>query len=142
MIFLSTSEAETDALAAQIAATLRPGDVLALDGPLGAGKTRFVRGLVAALGASPRLVSSPTFVLLHIYPTPTLTVYHLDAYRLRSEADLEAIGFTELATSDGLTLIEWADRAPGLLPAHARHVRIEPLGETQRQFTITPHAVP
>ena len=82
LTFTASDEYETDALAAHIAARLRPGDVLALEGPMGAGKTRLVRGLVKAFGGDLRNVSSPTYILLNVYPTPTLTVYHLDAYRV------------------------------------------------------------
>lgn len=125
-------EAGTDAVAARVAARLRPGDVIALEGPMGAGKTRFVRGLVRALGGEPRRVSSPTFVLLNVYPpgggeSSGLTVYHLDAYRVHSEADLEAIGFEELLGEGGVVVVEWPSRVPGLIPAGAIRIEIEPI---------------
>jgi tRNA threonylcarbamoyladenosine biosynthesis protein TsaE len=103
-------ESDTWAFAAQLAPRLRRGDVVALDGPLGAGKTTFVRALVAALGGDPALVASPTYTLMHCYQA-TLPLVHVDAYRLAACADLDALGFAELV-EDGLGCVEWADRLP------------------------------
>lgn len=124
------------AIAAAFATRLGPGDTIALHGNLGAGKTQFVRGLVQALGGNPRAVSSPTYVLLNIYDTKTLTVYHLDAYRVSTEEDFQAIGFEELLDQAGIVVVEWADRIPHLLPEKTIHVRIEPTGETSRNIQI------
>jgi tRNA threonylcarbamoyladenosine biosynthesis protein TsaE len=134
MVLESQSESDTDAIAARIAAGLRPGSVIALEGQMGAGKTRFVRGLVQALGGQPRSVSSPTFVLLNIYDTPALKVYHLDAYRVRTPYDLEAIGFSELLEQGGVVIVEWASRVAGLLPVDAVRIDIEVMGESGRRF--------
>jgi tRNA threonylcarbamoyladenosine biosynthesis protein TsaE len=115
---------------------LSPGSCLALHGDLGAGKTQFVRGLVAALGASPRAVSSPTYVLLNIYEGGRLTVYHLDAYRVTGAEDFEGIGFSELLEQGGVVVVEWADRVTELLPPGTVHVRIEHAGKTRRRITV------
>lgn len=126
------------AIAAALAARLSPGDCIALHGQLGAGKTQFVRGLVQALGGNPRAVSSPTYVLLNIYQTQTLTIYHLDAYRVSTEEDFEAIGFEELLDQAGIVVVEWADRIPHLLPEKTIHVKIESTGETTRIICLSP----
>lgn len=140
--FVSESESDTDAFAARLAAVLRPDDVLALEGPMGAGKTRLVRGLVKALGGEVRRVSSPTFVLLNVYPCPKLTVYHLDAYRLAGEEDLEAIGFSELLTQEGVVVVEWPSRVTGLIPPQALRLTLEPLAETRRRITLQGRDLP
>jgi len=135
-IFHSHSVAQTEQIAAELAATLRPGDCLALHGDLGAGKTQFVRGLVRAYGGEPRAVSSPTFVLLNLYPTPRGTIFHLDAYRITGPADLEAIGFEELLQQNGLVVVEWASRAEALLPPATIHVTLTPTSPNSRRIDI------
>ncbi|MGA2581938.1 MAG: tRNA (adenosine(37)-N6)-threonylcarbamoyltransferase complex ATPase subunit type 1 TsaE [Tepidisphaeraceae bacterium] len=132
----SNSVEETESIAGELAATLVAGDCVALIGDLGAGKTQFVRGIATALGANPRAVSSPTFVLLNIYPGGRLTVYHLDAYRTSGAADLEAIGLPEIFQQGGMALVEWADRVPEILPENRIEVRIVLISETQRRITI------
>ena len=113
---ITNSVEETMHLAAQFATTLKPGQCIALGGQLGVGKTQFVRGLVTGLGGDPRAVSSPTYVLLHVYPTPNFPVYHLDAYRVAGPEDFEAIGFNELLEQNALTIVEWPSRIQSLLP--------------------------
>jgi len=130
------SPAQTTAVARRLAADLRPGDCIALYGELGAGKTHFVRALVEALGGQGRDVSSPTFVLLHVYPTPKMTVYHLDAYRVGGAEDLAAIGFSELLEQGGLVVVEWADRVESILPANRLNVRLDILGPRRRDISI------
>jgi len=100
------------AFAAELAARLDPGDLLLLDGPLGAGKTSFVRCLVEALGGDPALVASPTFTLMHRYQAP-IPILHIDAYRLADAVELAELGYDEDAP-DCITCIEWAERAAGL----------------------------
>lgn len=136
MTFDAHSLADTAAFAAQLASTLRPGDVIALDGELGAGKTTFVRALVESLGGAANAVSSPTFMLLNIYTTPRMPVFHLDAYRLGGADDLEAIGFEELLERGGLVIVEWASRVDTLLPARRIAIAIETIGENARRFTL------
>lgn len=123
-------------LAAAFATRLRPGDFVALEGDLGAGKTQFVKGLVRGLGGDVRQVSSPTFVLMNIYQTPTLRVFHLDAYRVSGEEDLEAIGFEELLDQQGVVVVEWWQRVRGIIPADRWLVRIESLSPKRRRFHI------
>ena len=115
----------THALAAELAATLRPGDVLALVGELGAGKTELVRGLVAALGAPPDTpVCSPSFLLLNLYRGGRLPVAHYDAYFMDSADDLERAGLDDLRRQGWLTVVEWADRVASALPAGARWLEL------------------
>ena len=125
----SHSVAETESIAAELAKSLRGGECVALDGPLGAGKTQFVRGLAAGLGADPRGVSSPTFVLLNIYRGGRLPLFHLDAYRVAGAEDFEAIGFSELLEQNGVVVVEWAGRVAKILPPARIDVNIEVTGE-------------
>jgi tRNA threonylcarbamoyladenosine biosynthesis protein TsaE len=136
MTYLSRDVAETESIAGEIARTLSPGQCIALDGPLGAGKTQFVRGLAVGLGANPRAVSSPTFVLLNIYKGGRLPIFHLDAYRIAGPADLEAIGFAELLDQNGIVVVEWASRVASILPPKRINVDIEVLGKSDRRITI------
>lgn len=132
----SHSVAQTEAIAADLAKSLRGGECIALHGEMGAGKTQFVRGLVRGLGGSARAVSSPTFVLLNVYDSVSLclTVYHLDAYRVAGPDDFEAIGFPELLTQGGVVVVEWPQRVATLLPPGTIHVHIEPLGKMTRRI--------
>jgi tRNA threonylcarbamoyladenosine biosynthesis protein TsaE len=136
MVHLSHSVEETESIAAELAATLVAGDCVALEGPLGAGKTQFVRGLAVALGANPRAVSSPTFVLLNIYRGGRLTLFHLDAYRTAGADDFEGIGFSELLEQEGVVVVEWADRIEKILPRRRIRVVIEVVGENDRSLRI------
>lgn len=110
-----TAEA-MQSLGAQAAQAAGPGDVFALVGDLGAGKTHWTKGFVAGLG-SPAEVTSPTFGLVHEYPGGRIHVYHLDFYRLENESRLLGIGWDELLEQDAVIVAEWADRFPSLLPA-------------------------
>ena len=130
--------AETEAVAADLARSLRPGDVIALEGDLGAGKTQFVRGLLRGLGGDPRLVSSPTYVLLNVYPGGRLTLYHLDAYRTAGADDLAGIGFDELLDQGGVVAVEWPSRVGGLLPSRRYTVTLTAIGDDRRTITVTP----
>jgi tRNA threonylcarbamoyl adenosine modification protein YjeE len=107
-------EAATQRLGRQLAGSVQMGDLIALDGPLGAGKTTLVRALVEELGGDPKEVSSPTFTLLNRYDA-RLSVVHVDAYRLQGPAALAGLGFDELA-EDGIGIVEWAERVLAALP--------------------------
>ena len=132
----STSVEQTEAIAAELAATFRGGECVALDGELGAGKTQFVRGLVRGLGGNPRSVSSPTFVLLNIYDSGCLRVFHLDAYRVSGADDFESIGFSELLEQRGVVVVEWAQRVASLLPSEVIRVTITTTDEMHREIEV------
>lgn len=132
----TASVTETEDVAARLASRLTGGETLALHGDLGAGKTQFVRGLVRGLGGRPRSVSSPTFVLMNVYASGRLTVFHLDAYRVSGAEDFEAIGFTELFDQGGVVVVEWAERVSDLLPSDVIDVRIKPIAEGRRNIAI------
>lgn len=132
---LSDSPQATETIAAGLAAELQAGQCLAIDGDLGAGKTQFVRGLLIGLGGKPRTVNSPTFVLLNIYDTGRLKLFHLDAYRI-GPSDLESIGFSELLEQGGIVAIEWATRIAAALPSDCIHITLESTGPTTRRIEI------
>lgn len=134
--FVSQSPDQTAEFGRRLATTLAPGDVVALIGPLGAGKTLLARSIVAALGGDERAVSSPTFALIHEYAAHW-PVYHFDAYRLENERAFAALGVDEYFSGQGICLVEWADRVPGTLPAKHWRVTIEIAGETSRTISIS-----
>jgi tRNA threonylcarbamoyladenosine biosynthesis protein TsaE len=109
------SPAHTDRLGRAIGSVLAGGESLALSGRLGAGKTALVRGIAAGLGAPASAVSSPTFVLLHEYEG-RLPLAHIDLYRLTSSKEVETIGLADYLSGQTVVAVEWADKAPGLLP--------------------------
>ena len=129
----TTSESETFALGKKVASGLHPGTFVLLHGDLGAGKTAFVRGMAAGLGANPDDVSSPTFVLIQHYKGRTPLV-HVDLYRLDSGAAVDDLGLEEMA-SGAVVAIEWAERLPRLLEDSVT-VRIADLGNDSRRITI------
>ena len=131
---LSRSEAETLAIAAEFASTLRPGDVVALTGDLGAGKTVFTRGVAAALGISGE-VTSPTFTLIQEY-RGGIPLYHMDLYRLNSEREILDIGVEDYFYGDGICQVEWAEKLGGLLPEGAIRVVIRHVDSRSREITI------
>ena len=114
---------ETWAAARDFAAELKPGDVVALEGDLGAGKTTFVQGVAAALGAS-RAVTSPTFCLVVEHPTDRLLMVHMDLYRLHGPDDVLDLGWEDYLERGAALFVEWPDRAGDLIPADAWHVSI------------------
>ncbi|MCH7228598.1 tRNA (adenosine(37)-N6)-threonylcarbamoyltransferase complex ATPase subunit type 1 TsaE [Haloferula sp. A504] len=116
---LIPDEAAMEALGHEIASGLAGGEILALVGGLGAGKTRFAKGLVAGLGHAGE-VTSPTFALVHEYREGRLPVFHLDFYRLQAAEELVGIGWDEMLAEGGVVVAEWADRFPELVPAEAR----------------------
>lgn len=137
---ITSSEDATRALARSFAAQLNRGDVVALQGELGTGKTRFVKGICEAFEAS-RHVSSPSFVILNRYEGRDrnhrrLYLYHLDLYRVKSVEEIYDLGFEEFAYGDNITLVEWSEQLGGLLPARRFEVRMS-YGETDDQRRIS-----
>lgn len=121
-----TTKIETRQFARAIAAWLRPGDVIRLDGGLGAGKTTVVQWIAEALGVHDE-VTSPTFSLIHCYESPHFMLYHLDLYRLEDPQELEVIDIDEVFTPlNAVTFIEWAQRAEEELPPHAFRLSLTP----------------
>jgi tRNA threonylcarbamoyladenosine biosynthesis protein TsaE len=136
LIFESESIEQTERIAADLAKELNGGECVALHGEMGAGKTQFVRGLVRGMGGNPNSVSSPTFVLLNIYDTGRVKVFHLDAYRIKGAEDFEAIGFSELLEERGVVVVEWAERVERLLPMNRVDVFIKASGEMSRHIEV------
>ena len=130
----TASARETEAVGERLGRSLEPGDVVALTGELGAGKTCFVQGLVRGLGVRTQ-ATSPTFVLINEY-RGRLPVHHVDAFRTASLAELMDLGLPELFDEEGVTVIEWADRLVPLLPARTIHVEIAGVGDEPRQITV------
>lgn len=131
--------AATELFGRRLGRLLFPGAVVALVGPLGAGKTHLTRAVAEGLGiADSRAVSSPTFVLIQEYRA-RLPVYHFDAYRLRGEGEFFDLGAHEYLEGDGVCLIEWADRVPGCLPAGHLRVELSVTGEASRRAAVTGH---
>jgi tRNA threonylcarbamoyladenosine biosynthesis protein TsaE len=130
----SRSPEDTQAAGERLAGTLGPGDVVALTGELGAGKTCFVQGLARGLGIQGG-ATSPTFVLVNEY-RGRLPVHHVDAYRTESLSELLDLGLEEMFDGSGVTVVEWADRLGALLPARTVHVDITGVGDEPRRITI------
>jgi tRNA threonylcarbamoyladenosine biosynthesis protein TsaE len=136
-----SSLAQTLEVAAEVGAALEGGEVLALIGPLGSGKTTFAKGLCRGLGVlDSRSVSSPTYVLEHVY-LARLAVHHFDVYRLGSADEFAALGFEEHIKARGVLLIEWADKVLDLLPESTLRVELSvpeaPLGKDTRKISFS-----
>ena len=136
MEYLSHNETETKAAAEALAAKLRPGDVVAYRGDLGAGKTAFTRGLARGLGCHGR-VTSPTFTIVNEYEGPT-PLFHFDLYRLGGEEELWDIGWEDYLARNGVCAVEWSEIAPGALPENTVYVtlRRRPGAEEEREILV------
>ncbi len=132
-MFISNNVEQTRAAGAQCAEAAVRGDIFALAGDLGAGKTQFVKGFVRQFG-SHAAVTSPTFTLIHEYGGGRLPVYHFDFYRLDSPEAAARLGLDEYLYGDGVCLIEWADRFRGLLPETTRWLTFVTTGENSRSI--------
>ena len=133
--FISNSQDETKEFARRLAKEIKPGDVLALKGDLGAGKTQFVKGLVAGLG-SDAVVASPTFTISHEYFGGRLPIYHFDFFRLEDRQSAERLGFEDYFFGDGVSVVEWADRFSDLIPEQARWIEFRIDSENVRAITL------
>lgn len=137
--FETASVEDTWALAREFAAELRPGDVVCLEGDLGAGKTTFTQGLAAALGVKGR-VTSPTFCIVQEHEgrggSSVPLLVHMDLYRLRGEDDVLAIGWEDYLARGAVIVVEWPERAGSLIPPGARRVVINHLSEDSRLVRI------
>ncbi|OGY46651.1 MAG: tRNA (adenosine(37)-N6)-threonylcarbamoyltransferase complex ATPase subunit type 1 TsaE [Candidatus Buchananbacteria bacterium RIFCSPHIGHO2_01_FULL_47_11b] len=124
---VSHSAEELQKIGQRLAKQLRGGDVLALTGPLGAGKTTLTKGIAAGLGIK-QIVNSPTFLLMKTYPIPgkNMSLIHVDCYRIGKAAELTDIGLTELlGRADTITVIEWPEKIKKLLPRQKKLITIE-----------------
>lgn len=136
MIFDSQTETDTVRLGTALAAALPGGAVVALNGPLGAGKTRLVQAVADALGIDRSEVVSPTFVLMQEYHGQK-SIYHVDAYRIKDDDEFLQLGVDEYFAPGNLVFIEWADRVARCLPQELVRVEIEVTSPTSRRFRIT-----
>ncbi len=128
-----STEKELQAIADEIAPLLFVGDIVALQGTLGVGKTTFVRALVQKLVGTSIDVPSPTFTLLQSYDTPNFTLYHFDFYRLKSPEEAYEIGIED-AFADGISMIEWPDKIASLLPKKHKTISFEILENGKRHI--------
>jgi len=133
--FLANNESDTRRLGAALARSLPAGTTVALIGTLGAGKTRLVQAVATACGVPPETVVSPTFVLCQEYHGRR-TLHHLDAYRLKDDDEFLQLGPEEYFESDGITLVEWADRVIDCLPPQRLEIHIEVVGDAERVFRL------
>jgi tRNA threonylcarbamoyladenosine biosynthesis protein TsaE len=134
---MTRSREETEALGERLGRAARPGDVVALWGELGAGKTVLARGIARGLGLDDGLVTSPTFVILHEHLEGRLPFFHLDLYRI-APADAEGTGWREAVEGGGVAAIEWPDRVADELPGDRLDVRIEHAGTDERRVRFEP----
>lgn len=137
-MFRSNSTARTIETGKEIAAGLKPGSVIALSGPLGAGKTTVVKGIAIGLSIT-EPVTSPTFNLIQEYHG-CLPLYHIDLYRIRDTRELVELGLEEYIFSDGVTVIEWPEIASDFLPEETIHLSITVNGDGGREFSVTEKA--
>ena len=139
MVVTARNAAETELLGECLGRVLDPGDVVALAGDLGAGKTRFAQGVARGLGVDrTRPVTSPTFTILNEYEG-RCPLYHFDFYRLRPGEDLRDLGFEEYFAGAGVCLVEWPERLAGGFAEEYLEIGIDVVDEETRKFTVTPH---
>lgn len=135
----SFSAEDTYNIGRKLGEAAQPGDVYALIGDLGVGKTVFTKGFARGLGIT-EAVNSPTFTILQIYEEGRIPLYHFDVYRIEDPEEMEEVGFDDYIFGDGVSLIEWANRIEEILPESGRTVRIEKdlkKGPDYRRITVT-----
>jgi tRNA threonylcarbamoyladenosine biosynthesis protein TsaE len=136
MIKITTSTPEeTIAAAEKLGRLLRPGDMIAFKGGLGAGKTTFTRGLAIGLGLGDN-VTSPTFALVNEYRGDNITLYHFDMYRIMNEEGLESTGFYDYPFEENVAAVEWSENIADFLPKDTIYITINRLGELEREIII------
>ena len=133
MKYISNSEKDTYKLAKMFEEKLHGGEVVVLNGDLGAGKTTFTKGLCKALGITEN-VTSPTFTLMNIYKSGRLNLYHFDMYRIEDESEALELGLDEFFNSNGVCMIEWAENIRNMIPKNHITINITKLGENSREF--------
>ncbi len=132
----TNSPGETKSLGKKIGPNLKSGDIIALIGELGAGKTCLVQGLALGLGVSPKdYVASPSFVLAKEY-RGRLPVYHIDLFRTKNTEELESLGYEEYLYGEGVSIIEWAERAGKLMPPEYLRIELDILGSQRRRISL------
>ena len=134
--FITKSSEETISTACDFAKNLKAGDILLLEGELGAGKTTFVKGLAQGLKAKAKEVNSPTFVLMNIYKGK-LPIYHFDLYRLEKPQEIESLNMDEYLQGDGVAVIEWPKRLGDLMPKDAYWIEFKHKDENTREICIS-----
>ncbi len=140
--FISHSPAQTERVGVRLGEQLATGDLVLLVGTFGVGKTCLVRGIARGLGST-NMVTSPSFVLINEYQAGSLhqhiPIYHIDLYRLGTEAEVATIGIEELWNGEGICLVEWPERAQTLMPTTHLSIYLQHLSETKRQLRFVPH---
>ena len=134
MLTVTNSAAETRALGEKLASRLKAGDVVVLEGELGAGKSELARGIARGLGVT-ETVTSPSFTILNVYESGRCPLYHFDWYRLESEEELYELGMDEYLGGDGIAVVEWAERCPDAVPENVLRIRLEVTGGERRRIT-------
>lgn len=132
--YISNSQEETEKIAGEFAKTLNCGDIVLLQGDLGAGKTVFVKGIVKYFGGDPDGVTSPTFTIVNEYQLPNFPIYHFDLYRLENPNELYNIGFEEYFYGNGICFIEWPERATDFFDDNVKVVVVKKLGDKKREI--------
>lgn len=130
---------QTMAVGQRLGSMLRAGDLAALRGPMGAGKTTFVRGVAKAMNVEAALVASPTYVIIHEYPGDPVNLVHVDAYRLTGAGDLDSLGWDRVRNGPAAIIVEWPERLEDALsPAETVRITLTPTGEMTRRIIIEP----
>ena len=130
---ITRSAKETRKLGESLAERLKPGDVLLLEGDLGAGKSELTRGIARGLGVE-ETVTSPSFTILNVYESGRCPLYHFDWYRLEGSGELYELGMDEYLGGDGIAVVEWPDRCPDAIPENSYRIILETLGENERNI--------
>lgn len=138
MMIITYSAEETRALGKKLVAHLQPGDIVLLQGDLGAGKSEFARGVARGLGIEGP-VPSPSFTILNAYDEGDIPLYHFDWYRLESAQEIYEMGMEEQLGGDGVALIEWSEKAKECLPNRVLEIVIHAVDEGTREISFLPH---